>query len=121
MAKAVAVAASVTAILAVPSNETPPIVRPVARAVAVAALPVVLPDDPEAFPVNGPVNPVAVSIPVPALYVTPASVFGARSPVADSNRPTKQVVSVVSATVMAVWAIVAPCRPVPCPEAAVRT
>ena len=42
----------------------------------------------DAFPVNGPVNPVAVNIPVPALYVTPASVFGPKSPVADSKRAT---------------------------------
>ena len=42
-ASAVAVAAKATAILAVPSNEVPPIVLPVARAVAVAANPVVEP------------------------------------------------------------------------------
>ena len=53
-----------------------------------------------ALPVRGPVNPVAVNIPVPALYVRPASVFGARSPVAESHKPTNAVVSVVSATVI---------------------
>jgi hypothetical protein len=48
------------------------------------------------------VNPVTVNIPVVALYVIPPSVFGPRSPVAESNSPTYAVVSVVSATVMAV-------------------
>ena len=56
VAKAVAVAASVTAMLAVPSNDTPPMVRPVAKAVAVAARPVQDPDDPEALPVTLPVR-----------------------------------------------------------------
>ena len=41
LARAVAVAASDTAIFAVPSNEVPPIVLAVARAVAVPASPVV--------------------------------------------------------------------------------
>jgi hypothetical protein len=42
--------------LAVPSKDVPPIVLALARAVAVAAFPVVLPDDPEALPVTLPVN-----------------------------------------------------------------
>ena len=41
VAKAVAVADKPTAIFAVPSNEVPPIVRAVARAVVVAELPLV--------------------------------------------------------------------------------
>ena len=41
LASAVAVAAKPTAIFAVPSNEVPPIVLAVSKAVAVAALPVV--------------------------------------------------------------------------------
>tara|TARA_R110001599_G_scaffold32248_2_gene106204 strand:- start:521 stop:1195 length:675 start_codon:yes stop_codon:yes gene_type:complete len=91
-------------IFPVPSNDTPPIVLAVAKAVAVAALPVQLPDEPLAFPVTlpvrGPANAVAVSVPVPALYVRPPSDFGARSPVADSNNATLHDVSVVSATVI---------------------
>ena len=55
----------------VPSNDTPPMSRAVAKAVAVAALPVADPADPEAlpvtFPVSGPANAVAVRVPVPAL------------------------------------------------------
>ena len=42
--------------LAVPSNDTPPIVLAVSKAVAVAALPVVEPDDPETLPVTLPVT-----------------------------------------------------------------
>ena len=37
-----------------------------------------------------------------ASYNKPPSVFGPKSPVADSNKPTKQVESVVAATVIAV-------------------
>jgi hypothetical protein len=76
-------------------------VTEVAR-VAVAALPVQEPDEPLAFPVSGPVSPVAVSIPVPALYVSPASVLGRSDPVALSNKPTLQEVSLVSSTVIEV-------------------
>ena len=47
-----------------------------------------------------PTTPVAVKVPVEALYDSPPSVFGARLPVADSKRATLQDVSVVSATVM---------------------
>ncbi len=83
---------------------------------AVAALPVQLPELPLALPVTfpvtapvmGPANPVAVKTPVPALYVIPASVFGAKSPVADSNKAGKQVVSVESATVISVGVVTAP-------------
>jgi hypothetical protein len=64
VAKAVAVAASVTAMLAVPSNDTPPMVRPVAKAVAVAASPVQDPDDPEALPVTLPVRGPAKAVAV---------------------------------------------------------
>ena len=64
----VASVASATAILAVPSKEVPPIFLAVAKAVAVAALPVVLPEVPEVFqvtlPVRVPTNPVAVTLPV---------------------------------------------------------
>ena len=56
-------------IFPVPSNETPPIFLAVARAVAVAALPVHDPDEPLALPVNAPINPVAVMLPVDGLYV----------------------------------------------------
>ena len=45
-----------TAILPVPSKEVPPIVLAVAKAVAVAAFPVVLPELPEVFPVTFPVK-----------------------------------------------------------------
>ena len=52
---------------AVPSNDVPPIVRAVSNAVAVAALPVQDPDDPEVLPVTLPVmlpaNAVEVRIP----------------------------------------------------------
>ena len=56
-----------------------------AAVVTVAAVPDVFP---VTLPVNGPANPVAVSIPVPALYVIPVSVLGPKSPVADSNNAT---------------------------------
>ena len=54
-------------ILPVPSNETPPIFLALAKAVAVAALPVHEPDEPLALPVNAPINPVAVILPVEGL------------------------------------------------------
>ena len=103
LARAVAVAASPTAMFDVPSKLVPPIVRAVSRAVAVAAFPVVDPDEPLTFPVTFPVifpANVLVSTPVDALYVRPPSVFGAKSPVADSHSPTEQLESVVSATVI---------------------
>ena len=84
MARAVAVPANPTAMLAVPSKDVPPMVRAVARAVAVAAsvafagvmLAVPSNDVPpivravaravavEALPVKGPANAVAVAVPV---------------------------------------------------------
>ena len=79
-ASAVAVADRATAIFAVPSNEVPPIVLALASAVAVAALPVVEPEEPLVLPVTLPVkvptNPVAVTLPVLGLYVNPVSVAG---------------------------------------------
>ena len=51
-------------ISAVPSNDCPPIALAVASLVAVAALPVVDPDEPETLPVTLPTNVVAVTIPV---------------------------------------------------------
>ena len=44
-----------------PSNDTPPIVLAVAKAVAVSALPVT---SPVTSPVTAPINPVAVIFPV---------------------------------------------------------
>ena len=95
-----------------------PIVRPVAKAVAVAALPVALPALPDTlpvtFPVKAPTKVVVVSAAVPALYVIPASVLGAKSPVALSNKATNDVVSVVSATVIVAGTILAvPSKEVP--------
>ena len=50
---------------AVPSNDTPPIVLAFANAVAVAALPVQLPDEPDTLPVTFPTTPpVIVAIPL---------------------------------------------------------
>ena len=55
----------------------------------------------EALPANAPVNVVVAKFAVPALYVSPPSVFIALlTPVASSNIAGKQVVSVVSATVI---------------------
>ena len=94
--------------LPVPSKETPPILRALSRAVAVAALPVQEPEEPEALPVtlpvSGPANPVAVSTPVLALYVSSSSVLGGWLPVAPSNSATEQDVFSVSAAVTAVGA-----------------
>ena len=66
--------------LAVPSNDTPPIVLAVSKAVAVAALPVVEPDVPDTLPVTlavivagnpivnvCPVNPTSTSLEVPSI------------------------------------------------------
>ena len=56
-----------------PSKLFPHRLLAVPSLVAVAALPVQEPDDPEQFPVtlpvNGPANPVAVRMPVPAFHV----------------------------------------------------
>ena len=55
---------------AVPSKDTPPIVRAVSNAVAVAALPVVEPDDPDTLPVTLPVTlPSTLATSVPVLIV----------------------------------------------------
>ena len=74
---------------AVPSNDVPPIVRAVANAVAVAALPVHEPDDPEVLPVTLPVRlpvkAVEVKTPVLGLYVRPVSVSMPCVPVAPST------------------------------------
>jgi len=48
----------------VPSNDTPAMVLAFANAVAVAALPVVDPDEPDTLPVKSPTNVVAVTMPV---------------------------------------------------------
>ena len=53
--------------LPVPSKDTPPIVRAEARAVAVAALPVQDPDEPDAFPVKFAVIVPAEKSPEPSL------------------------------------------------------
>jgi len=83
-----------------------------AAAVTVKAVPLA---SPVTLPVNGPANAVAVNVPVPALYVIPPSVFGARVfPVADSNNATLHVVSVVSATMIFAMLIAAdPSKVVP--------
>ena len=61
-------------ILAVPSKDVPPIVLAVAKAVAVAAFPVVEPDDPETSPVTSPVmsptNAVEVTLVRPVIVVS---------------------------------------------------
>ena len=50
-------------IFAVPSKDTPPIVRAFCNAVAVAAFPVQDPDEPDALPVRAPTKVVAVTTP----------------------------------------------------------
>ena len=84
-------------IAAVPSKFTPPIALAVANAVAVAALPVHDPDEPDALPVTLPVkaptNDVAVSAPDDELNVRLSPVLGAKSPVAAVAKTGKQVVS----------------------------
>jgi hypothetical protein len=62
--------------LALPSNDTPPIVLAVARAVAVAALPVVDPEEPLTLPVTSPViSPTkSVDVILVAPVTTPASI-----------------------------------------------
>ena len=64
----VASVAVATAILAVPSNDVPPIVLAVANAVAVAAK-----VDKEAVPVKAPTNIDDVNVPELGLYVYPVS------------------------------------------------
>ena len=93
-------------ILPVPSKDTPPIFLAVAKAVAVAALPVVDPDVPLTFPVTFPVmfpEKVPDNTSVLELKVNPDAVFGPKSPVAAVVNKGKQVVSEdSSATVIAV-------------------
>jgi len=72
-------------IFAVPSKLTPPIVRAVCKAEAVATLPEKVPE-----------NPVAVKIPVAELKVRFVPVFGAKLPVAAVANIGKQVVSLDS-------------------------
>ncbi len=75
--------------LAVPSNDTPAIVLALASAVAVAALPVQDPDEPDVLPVTLPVklptNTDDVRVPVDGLYVYPVSVSNDCVPVAPST------------------------------------
>ena len=79
----------------------------VAKIVAVAAFPVVLPDVPEVFPVTFPVRfptkLVAVKAPVPELKARLLPDLGGKSPVAAVTNNGKHVVSVdSSATVIVV-------------------
>jgi hypothetical protein len=70
-------------IFAVPSNETPAIVRAVCNTVAVAALPVVLPLLPLTFPVTLPVRfPENVPVVVPGSVTPPAGNDSVIAPVA---------------------------------------
>jgi len=75
----VASVANATAILPVPSKDVPPIVLAVASAVAVAALPVQDPDEPDVLPVTlpvrAPVNDVATAVPVILIPVEVVSNF----------------------------------------------
>ena len=95
----------------VPSKLTPAIVLAVSKAVAVAALPVQDPDDPEAlpvtFPVNAPANPVAVRTPDEELKVRLVPDFGARLPVAAVANKTLHEVSDYSSATVTVVAIAA--------------
>ena len=95
----------------VPSKETPAIVLAVSKAVAVAAFPVVEPDDPETLPVtlpvNAPANPVAVRTPDEELNAKFVPDFGARLPVAAVTNSGKQVVSEDSSATVTVVAIAA--------------
>ena len=91
----------------VPSNDTPPIVLADANAVAVAANPLQVADDPLAFPVTfpviGPLNPVAVNNPLEELKAKLVPDLGPKSPVAAVTNKGKHVVSVLSsATVITV-------------------
>ena len=87
--------------LAVPSKDTPPIFLAVCNAVAVAALPVHDPDEPDVLPVTSPVtspvisptNDVAVSAPDDELNVRLVPVLGARFPVAPVANTTLHEVS----------------------------
>ena len=102
----------------VPSNDTPvavtspvnAIVLPVCRAVAVAEFPVQLPLDPLASPVTLPVK-LPENVPdktsVFELNVKPLALFGAKFPLAAVTNNGKQVVSVLSSTMVTVLAIAA--------------
>ncbi len=73
---------------AVPSNDTPPIFLAVAKAVAVAALPVVLPDDPDVLPVTLPVKfPVIVPPAVIAPVATAPVVVNVLEPILILPKP----------------------------------
>ena len=97
--------------MAVPSNETPAMVLAVSKAVAVAAFPVVDPDDPETLPVtlpvNAPANPVAVRTPDEELNVKFVPDFGPRLPVAAVVNKTLHEVSEDSSATVIVVAIAA--------------
>ena len=76
LAKAVEVADKATAIFAVPSKDVPPMVLAVANAVAVAALPVVLPELPDVLPVTSPVTlPSKLATIVPAVHENTSELF----------------------------------------------
>ena len=98
-------------IFAEPSKETPAIVLAVSKAVAVAAFPVVDPDDPETLPVTLPVkapaNPVAVRTPDEELNVKFVPDFGPRLPVAAVVNKTLHEVSEDSSATVIVVAIAA--------------
>ena len=87
------------------------IVLPLAKAVAVAALPVQLPELPEVLPVtlpvNGPANPVAVKTPLLELKVRLLPDFGARFPVSAVANSGKHVVSEDSSATVTVVAMAA--------------
>ena len=96
-----------------PSKSTPLIALAVAKAVAVAALPVQEPEDPEAFPVKAPTNEVAVNAPVFELKVRLVAVFGGYDPLAAVVNRIEQEVSVDSAaTVRLVTAVAVAALPV---------
>jgi hypothetical protein len=86
--------------------------------VTVAAVPEALP---VTLPVSGPENPVAVSTPVEALYVSPPSVLHPSEPVAASNRPTLQVAEVLSATVTVLARVAVAALPVQEPDEPVQS
>jgi len=89
----------------VPSNETPPIFLADARAVAVAAFPVVEPEVPDVFPVTFPVifpAKVPDKTSVDELKVNPAADLGPKSPVAAVTNKGKQVVSLLSSAIVIV-------------------
>ena len=76
-------AAAATVIAAVPSKFTPLIARAVCNAVAVAALPVVLPEDPLTFPVRFAVIVPAVKLPLASRATIALAVFAEVAVVAE--------------------------------------